>query len=141
MINSSTPTKEINNGDIRLLVNFDVNFNDTGIASGVRKYTVIATTARPILIELSCEVITAFNGTTPVLTAGTTSAANQLLGTPAIVEGTPGFYPTVNGGLTADCGKLRVTANTEIWVKFTATTPTTGKAKFYLNLTPLSQGA
>jgi hypothetical protein len=141
MINSSTSTKEINNGDVRLLINFDVNFNDTGIASGVRKYTVIATVARPILIELDCEVITAFDGTSPVLTAGTTSAANQLLDSTAITEGTPGFYPTVNGGLTAECGKLRVSADTEIWVKFTATTPTTGKAKFYLNLTPLSQGA
>jgi len=138
MLHTTIPAKEIINGNVPMQLDFDVNFNDTGIASGVRKYTILASVAKPVLLQLFCEIITAFNAvTTNVLTGGTNSTANQLLGAGDITEGTPGFYPS--GAAT---GKLRITANTDIYVKYTqsGTEATTGKAKFYLQVTPLYQG-
>lgn len=138
MLHTTIPATEIINGNVPTQLNFDVNFNDTGIASGVRKYTIQASTDRPVLLRVQCEVITAFNaGTTNVLTLGTNSTANQLLAAGDITEATPGFYPQHAG-----TGSLRITAATDIYAKYTqtGTAATTGKAKFYLTVTPLYQG-
>ncbi len=138
MLHTTIPATEIINGNVPTLLNFDVNFNDTGIASGVRKYTIQASTDRPVLLKAQAEVITAFNAvTTNVLTLGTDTTANQFLAAGDITEGTVGFYPT--GAAT---GMLRITAATNIYVKYTqtGTAATTGKAKFYLYVTPLYQG-
>lgn len=127
--------KPILYGSVAGLLFFTVNFNDTGIASGVKKFTLQASVDKPLLLEFSAEVITAFNAvTTNVLTVGSDTTANQFLAAADITEGTPGFYPASNAN------KLyRITANTDIYVKYTqtGTAATTGKANIYINVTPL----
>ena len=139
MTHTSQPTVEILYGNVPAMTNFDVNFNDTGIASAVKKFSIQNSTAKPVLVKCWCEIITVFNGTTPVLTLGTTTTANEILAAADITEGTIGFYPAGNG-----VGMIRLASSTgtptPIYVKFTATSPTTGKAKFYIQITPLFQG-
>lgn len=135
MMHTSIPAVEIINASVPMVDNFDVNFNDTGIATGVKKRTLLASADRPMLLEVFAEVETAFNaGTTNVLTLGTSSTANELLGSSDITEATPGFYPASNAIV-----KKRVVANTEIWAKYTqtGTAGTTGLVKFYVRVTPL----
>jgi hypothetical protein len=139
MLHSTAPLEEIVNANVPLQLNFDVAFDDPQIAAGILKYTVQASAQRPVLLKAECEVITAFNAvTTNVLTLGTDqAAADQLLAAANIAEGTPGFYPA-----GVQTGKVRLTANTQIWVKYTQTgaAATTGLAKFYINLIPLFVG-
>lgn len=130
------PTKKILYGSIAGLISFAVAFNTANIATGVLLTTIQASPAKPVLLESFVEVITAFNAvTTNVLTLGTdAAAANQILAAADITEGTPGFYPA-NAGL----GRVRLTANTNIYVKFTqtGTAATTGAARVYLKMTSM----
>lgn len=72
-----------------------VNFNTTGIGSGVQVGIVHATADKPVHIEASSLVVTAFNAvTTNVLSVGTSSAATELLPAQAITPGTAGLYPS-----------------------------------------------
>ena len=117
MLHTSIPAKEIIDGNVPSLLNFDVDFDSTDIASGVKEYTITASDDRPQLLEVWAEVITAFNAaSTNVLTLGTSSTATELLGAGAITEATPGFYPASNAKVM-----LRITADTGIWAKYTQT--------------------
>lgn len=117
MLHTSIPAKEIINGNVPALLNFDVNYNTTGIASGVKEYTILASAIKPQLLEIFAEVITAFNAaTTNVLTLGNTSTATEYLASGDITEGTPGFYPAANAIV-----KVRIVADTPIWAKYTQT--------------------
>lgn len=117
MLHTTLQSDKVINGDVPVKFTFDVNYDDTGIASGVRKILILASTIQPVLLSCMCEIITAFNAaSTNVLTLGTNSTANQLLASGDITEGTPGFYPSGAG-----VGKLRITSNTEIWAKYTQT--------------------
>jgi hypothetical protein len=75
---------------------FPVAFNTTGISSGLSSGIVIKASAdKPVHIEVSAVIVTAFNAvTTNVLTVGTSSTATELLPAQAITEGTAGVYPT-----------------------------------------------
>lgn len=109
---------------------YPVNFNTTGIASAVKVDTINASEAVPVQIEVSCQVITAFNAvTTNVLTMGTDTTATQWLAAGDITEGTPGFYPASNA-----VKKFRLTAATDIYAKYTqtGTAATTGAAVFII---------
>jgi hypothetical protein len=117
MLHTAIPAKEIINGNVPALLNFDVDFDTPDIASAVKEYTIAGSTDRPQLLEVWAEVITAFNAaSTNVLTLGTSSTATELLGAGAITEGTPGFYPASNANV-----KLRITSYTDIWAKYTQT--------------------
>lgn len=132
----SVPSSPILNGSVAALLNFDVDFNDTDIASGVKKATIRASATAPVLLEFSAEVITAFNAaSTNVLTVGSDTTANQFLGSGDITEGTPGFYPASNAKKS-----YRITADTDIYIKYTqsGTAATTGRALIYINVTPLA---
>ncbi len=103
-----------------------VNFNTTGISSGVLVDTIRATADRPVQVSVSCQVVTAFNAvSTNVLTAGTSTTATEWLASGDITEGTPGYYPASNA-----VAKFRLTADTPIYVKYTqsGTAATTGQA-------------
>lgn len=116
------------------LITLAVNFNTAGVAAGVKKVTVMASPAKPVLIEIFGEVLTPFNAaTTNVLTAGTDATANQLLDANAFAEGAAGFTTTTT--------RMRVTANTDIFVKYTqsGTAATTGSALVYVRLTQLDK--
>lgn len=105
---------------------YPVNFNTTGVASAILVDTIRATTDKPVQVEVSAQVVTAFNAvTTNVLTAGTSATATEWLGAADITEGTPGYYPASNA-----VNKFRLTADTPIYVKYTqtGTAATTGAA-------------
>lgn len=113
-------------GSASVVHTYPVQFDTTGIASGVKVDTIKASATSPVQVEVSCQVITAFNaGTTNVLTAGTDSTATQWLGAGDITEGTPGFYPAANA-----VAKFRLTSDTDIYIKYTqtGTAATTGSA-------------
>lgn len=113
MLHSRIPAKEIIDGNVPVLLNFDINFNDTGIANAVKKYTLNASVGKPVYLEVQAEVITAWNGTTPQVTLGTTTpAANEYLASGNITEATPGFYPANNVVV-----KKRITTDTNIYVR------------------------
>lgn len=110
--------KPILYGSVAAMLNFTVNYNSTGIANGVLKARLSASAAAPLLVEFSAEVTTVFNAvTTNVLTVGSDAAsANQFLASGDITEGTVGFYPASNA-----VKKYRLTADTDIYVKYTQT--------------------
>lgn len=114
-------------GSAAVVHTYPVQFDTAGIASAIKVDTISAAADSPVQIEVSAQVITAFNAvTTNVLTAGTDAAsANQWLAAGDITEGTPGFYPANNV-----VKKFRLTANTDIYVKYTqtGTAATTGSA-------------
>lgn len=105
---------------------YPISFDTLGISSGVKVDTIEASAFAPVQVEVSLQVITAFNAvTTNVLTAGTNSTATQWLGSGDVTEGTPGYYPASNA-----VAKFRLTADTDIYVKYTqtGTAATTGAA-------------
>lgn len=113
-------------GSASVVHTYPVQFNTTGIASGVKVDTIKASATSPVQIEASAQVITAFNAaSTNVLTVGTDTTANQWLAAGDITEGTPGFYPASNA-----VTKFRLTADTDVYIKYTqtGTAATTGSA-------------
>lgn len=103
---------------------YPVSFNTSGIATAVQLETFRATADKPLLVEISACVITAFNAASMnVLTAGTSTTSNEWLTSSDITEGTPGFYPASNA-----VKKFRLTADTPMYVKYTQTgdAPATG---------------
>ena len=123
-------------GSMQGTITFRTAFNDAGIASGVKKFTLRASVAEPMLIEIFSEIATPFNAvTTNVLTMGTSVAANELLSAVDITEGTLGFYPAANANI-----RRRIIADTDIWVKYTQSgaVATAGIAFFFIRCTPLA---
>jgi hypothetical protein len=113
-------------GSASVVHTYPVQFNTTGIASGIKVDRILASAEKPVQIEVSAQVITAFNAvTTNVLTVGTDTTATQWLGAGNITEGTPGFYPASNA-----VAKFRLTAETDVYIKYTqsGTAATTGAA-------------
>lgn len=120
----------IREGSASIVHSYPVAFNTTGIASGVKVDTIKASTYAPVQIEVSAQVITAFNAvSTNVLTVGYDTTANQWLASGDITEGTPGYYPA-NNAVT----KFRLTADTDIYIKYTqtGTAATTGAAVIFV---------
>lgn len=109
----------IASGSPKVAHTYQVNFNTTGVVNGILVDTISASTDRPVHVEVSAQVVTAFNGSANVLTAGTSSTATEWLGSADITEGTPGYYPASNA-----VKKFRLTADTPIWVKYTQNTAT-----------------
>ena len=64
--------KPILHGSVAALVTFAIAFGEVGIASGVKKVRLKASTTDPLLLEMWAEVTTAFDGTTPALNVGST---------------------------------------------------------------------
>lgn len=74
---------------------FPVQFNTTGISSGVKVGTIVASTANPVEVEVFYQVVTAFDATTTnVLTAGTTTTATEWIAAGGVNELLAGFYPS-----------------------------------------------
>lgn len=104
-----------------------VNFNDTGIASGVVFGTI---PAGALILRSGGVVETAFNAaTTNVLTIGLEddSGFDNLSTSSTFTEGTPGGYSAI-------AGLAPLSANKDVVVSFTQTgTPaTTGKAHVFV---------
>lgn len=103
-----------------------VNFNDTGISTGVAFENYLPQSA--FIMRVLVEVVTAFNaGTTNVLTAGTVGAAyNNIVSAADANEAVVGVYDVTRGigrGLTAAGNVLPFAMYTQ-----TGTAATTGQA-------------
>lgn len=119
-------TYGVRQGSLEIVHTYPVQYNTTGIASAVLVDTIKASVEYPVQVEVSAQVVTAFNAvTTNVLTVGTTTAATQWLASGDIDETTLGYYPASNA-----VAKFRLTADTNIYVKYTqtGTAATTGSA-------------
>lgn len=135
MQHNRLPTFENLQGNVSATKEFTVNYNTAGIATGSNLCKVQASVAKPVLLEISAQVVTAFNaGTTNVLTLGDSadSGNDNYLTSSDITEGTPGFYP-------AAPVRVRLEADTTITARYTqtGTAATTGKARFIIRFTPL----
>ncbi len=111
---------------VHVIHTYVVNFNSTGVSSAILLDTIRATTDKPVQIECSAQVVTAFNAvSTNVLTLGSTTTATEYLASGDITEGTPGYYPASNA-----VTKFRLTSDTPLYVKYTqsGTAATTGQA-------------
>lgn len=102
-------------GSARTVHTFPVTFSTSGIGSGKLLAVLRASATNPVEVEVSAQVVTAFDGGTPVLTVGTTTAATQWLASGDITEGTPGYYPASNAST-----KFRLVADTSIYAKYTS---------------------
>lgn len=72
------------------LLRYRFNWNDPGIAAGV---LIGMLPQNAFITGQWMEIVTAFNGTTPVITVGTVGAAyNNLMADADITDGTPGVY-------------------------------------------------
>lgn len=114
-----------------------VNFNDTGVSTGVLVGTL---PAGAMVVGAITRVNTAFNaGTTNVLTAGTNSTAyDNIIGAGDVTEGTVGGYAAAI--LTA--GATAYAADTDIYAKYTqtGTAATTGQADIAIFFIPNNDG-
>lgn len=108
----------------QLLYAGTVKYNDTGVATGVELITLPAN----IIVTKAVAVVgTAFNAaTTNVLTVGTNSDINDLLGADDVTEGTKGAYSANKFA--------KFTSATKVKAKYTqtGTAATAGEAEIYL---------
>lgn len=111
-----------------------VNFNDTGIANGV-KFGRLPAGAQ--ILHAYCNVETVFNAaTTNVLTVGTNSTSfDNILGTGDINEASATGQAALTGAA------LEFTSDTDVFVKYTqsGTAATTGKAHIVVMFATNSQ--
>lgn len=136
MQHNRLPTFENLQGNVPAVREFEVNFDTTAVATGAELCKVLASVAKPVLLEITAQVVTAFNAaTTNVLTLGDSadSGIDNYLAAADITEGTPGFYPA--GGVV----RVRLEADSTIMAKYaqTGTAATTGKVRFIIRFTPL----
>jgi hypothetical protein len=119
-------------------IRFTVNYNDTGISSGVVKGTLPADAQ---IIGILANIQTVFNaGTTNVLTLGTSSTATQYVAAGDLDEATAAttqIAPSAAWG-----GISRPSVDTDVYVKYaqTGTAATTGKATFVISFAPNNDG-
>lgn len=123
-------------GSPKVAHTYQVFYNTAGIASGIQVDTISASPASPVQVEVSADVVTAFNAASSnVLTAGTSSTATEWLGSGDITEGTPGYYPASNA-----VNKFRLTTDTQIWVKYTQSGSAQATGTLTSNNTNVSDG-
>lgn len=134
-INATGSTYDQRVGCVPVVHTFSVAYNTTGISSGIKVpgLKVKASTTKPVLIRVDVRVGTAFNAaTTNVLTLGTSTTATEIVSSSGITEGTASFQ--------ANVGALKVTADTDIYVKYTqtGTAASAGAADFFITLIELN---
>lgn len=128
-LNSTGQTYGTRQGGVGVHHSYPVQFNTPGIGSAILVDVIKADPNNPVQVEVSAQVITAFNAaTTNVLTIGTTTAANEWLsasGNPLVV----GYSPASNA-----VAKFRLIADTNVYVKFTQSggAATTGAAVIFV---------
>lgn len=117
---------------------FDVNYNDTGVSSGVLKGTL---PAGAIITSTSVLITTAFNaGTTNVLTVGGNSTSyNDIVASGDVDETAAGITNAIKS-TGSSLGKLA--ADRDIYVMFaqTGTAASTGAATVIIHFVPNNDG-
>lgn len=107
-------------------IRFAVNYNDTGIATGVKKGTI---PAGAVLIGSSAHVTAAFNAvTTNVLTVGTSTTLTEIISAAALTETATGV--TLNIPPNASPFLIDLAADQDVYVAYTqtGTAATAGRA-------------
>lgn len=136
MQHNRLPTFEVLQGNVPCYREFTVNYNDTGIAAGKTLCKVLASPAKPVLLKVVAQVVTAFNAaTTNVLTLGDSLDAgfDNYITAADVTEGTPGFYPAAGEKY------IRLEADSILKASYTqsGTAATTGRARFIIEFCPL----
>lgn len=94
--------------------------------------TLFTVPANTLVLGVICQITEAWDGTGAALDVGVSGTTSRHLATAAITEATLGFYGTA-------LSPYKYTAQTDIIATITpGTTPTTGKAKFWLLYRPMS---
>ncbi len=106
-----------------------VNFDSARIANGV-KFGRLPPNA--YITRVSIHVVTALNGSGE-LTAGISASAVDLIATGDVTEASAGsiFTPATGAGV-----KLTSAGEQDLWVKYSGTNPTTGKAYIVVEFVP-----
>lgn len=112
---------------------FTVNYNDSGIASGVGKQVL---PAGAIIIGTDVHVAAAFNaGTTNVLTVGTSGVFTEIVSAAALNEGATGLTQNI-----APTGVMLgpIASDTQVFVSYTqtGTAASAGQATFVIKYIP-----
>lgn len=133
MQHNRLPTLENLYGNVPSIYVKEVDFNTTGIATGVTVFKILASAARPVLMSILSEVVTAFNAaTTNVLTVGDSldSGIDNYIAAGDVNEAAVGFATEKH---------VRLVADSIVKISYTQTgaAASTGKARFYFRLTPL----
>lgn len=97
-----------------------VNYNDTGISSGVLIGTLPAGAQ---ITDIVVNVETAFTGTSPTLTVGTNATSYDNIAGSADINEASATGQRVTTGLS-----LKFAADTDVYAKYTVTSGTAGKA-------------
>lgn len=118
MPNQTGDTYGTRQGSDATIHSFPVAYNTTGLSSGLSSGIVIKASAdKPVQIECSAQVVTAFNAaTTNLLSLGNSTTATEYIASASITGGTAGYYPTSNA-----VGKFRLTADATIYAKYAQT--------------------
>jgi hypothetical protein len=99
------------------------------IVFGNSTVTIGDLAAGEVVVQVWCEVVTAFNaGTTNVITVGDGTTGNKYLAAADVTEGTPGVYPTGGKGPFA---AETVAGTLTITYAQTGTAASTGAASVY----------
>lgn len=115
---------------------YDLNYNTTGAASGILLDTIDASATNPVQIEVSAQVVTAFNAATNnFIDIGTTGTGGEWVGHASITGGTPGYYPASNA-----VKKFRLTALTPFYASYTQTGSVAATGTLTSNNTNVSDG-
>jgi hypothetical protein len=101
-----------------------VNYSDAGIADGIAFDNALPASA--VILDVLVEIITAFNGTSPVLTVGTVSTAYNNLVAAADVDETAVGVTRVTRGLGQS---LTAAGDVVPYVKAALTSATAGQAQ------------
>lgn len=111
-----------------------VNWNDTGIATGVYVGTF---PAGAMITSVTAYVGTAFNaGTTNVLTLGTLATGTELANNAATVPGTPGYKSITPNASPYTPTTLTVDTDFYAFYTQTGTAATAGQATFVVHYAP-----
>jgi len=119
----------------------DIPTRLTFVVSGTTSTTatkfarVQATTDRPLIVEAQICVSTADGGTTPTMSVGVDSTANQLVNAASTATAATGgtFLPASNA-----IGKYRLTADADLYYKQGGTPDGAGITTLVLTLTPVN---
>jgi hypothetical protein len=96
---TSAGLKGTRQGSTPVLHSFPLAYTDTVAA---KKVTIVASTKKPIRVRIGFITKTAFDGTTPTVSVGTTSTANELLNGVTPAGAGVDFATPVTRLLTAD---------------------------------------
>lgn len=97
-----------------------VNYNDSTPA------TIFRIPAGCIVVQASCEILTVFAGTSPVLSLGVSGTTARHMATTDITTTTAGWYSTVKG--------FNYAATADLIVTIGGTSLTQGIARFWIGL-------